>query len=125
VDGGDARLILQARRLDPRPQLWAEPLRDPRAANIGGIVILGAYRLLTLSARIGAPRPFAIHPLRNSFHMLGQAPWTIGLMRLPLGTTFALEFTAPLWALVLAVPFLRANQRRPHRRRRARLRRRA
>jgi drug/metabolite transporter (DMT)-like permease len=28
-------------------------------------------------------------------------------MRLALGTTFALEFTAPLWALVLAVPFLR------------------
>ena len=74
--------------------------------NVGGIVILGAYRLLTSSARIGAPRPFAIHALRNSFHMLGQALWTFGLMHLPLGTTFALEFTTPAWTLLLAVLFL-------------------
>ena len=75
--------------------------------NVGGLVILGAYCLVTPRARVGRPQPLHIHLLRNSFHMLGQALWTFGLMRLPLGTVFALEFTAPAWTLVLAVLFLR------------------
>ncbi len=74
--------------------------------NVGGLVILGAYCLITPRVRVGWPRPLRIHLLRNSFHMLGQALWTFGLMRLPLGTTFALEFTAPAWTLILAVLFL-------------------
>lgn len=75
--------------------------------NVGGLVILGAYCLITPRARVGRPQPLRIHLLRNSFHMLGQALWAFGLMRLPLGTVFALEFTAPAWTLVLAVLFLR------------------
>ena len=75
--------------------------------NAGGLVILGAVALINPRVRIGPPRPLPIHLLRNVFHMLGQALWTFGLMRLPLGTTFALEFTAPAWTLVLAVLFLR------------------
>jgi drug/metabolite transporter (DMT)-like permease len=74
--------------------------------NVGGLVILGIYILITPRARVGPPQPLRIHLLRNSFHMLGQALWTFGVMRLPLGTTFALEFTAPAWTLVLAVLFL-------------------
>jgi drug/metabolite transporter (DMT)-like permease len=74
--------------------------------NVGGLVILGVYCLITPRARVVPPQPLRIHLLRNSFHMLGQALWTFGVMRLPLGTTFALEFTAPVWTLVLAVLFL-------------------
>ena len=73
--------------------------------NLGGIVVLGAYALLTRS-RIGWPTPFRIHALRNIFHFAGQACWAFGVTLLPLATVFALEFTTPAWTMVMATIFL-------------------
>jgi drug/metabolite transporter (DMT)-like permease len=74
--------------------------------NVGGIIVLAGYSLLAARARIGAPRPLGIHLLRNLVHVAGQALWAYGLIRLPLATTFALEFTTPAWTMVMAVLFL-------------------
>ena len=74
--------------------------------NLGGILILGIYALLSRRQRIGLPRPFWLHATRNLFHFAGQWAWTTGLTVLPIATVFALEFTAPAWTVVLSVLFL-------------------
>lgn len=45
------------------------------------------------------------HALRNSVHFTGQALWFWAITQVPLAQVFALEFTAPLW-IVLLSPFL-------------------
>ncbi|MFP6711029.1 MAG: DMT family transporter [Rhodospirillales bacterium] len=46
------------------------------------------------------------HLMRNIFHFGGQFGWFLGISLLPLATVFALEFTIPIWAALLAVIFL-------------------
>lgn len=46
------------------------------------------------------------HLLRNSAHFAGQCAWLIALAALPLAEVFALEFTTPLWAALLAALFM-------------------
>ncbi|GHG08117.1 DMT family transporter [Thalassotalea marina] len=47
-----------------------------------------------------------LHTMRNIFHFLGQYGWFIGLGLLPLAEVFALEFTVPIWTLIIASLFL-------------------
>jgi drug/metabolite transporter (DMT)-like permease len=51
-------------------------------------------------------RHWALHLFRNTVHLGAQYLWTLSLLLLPLATVFALEFTTPAWALLLAVPVL-------------------
>jgi drug/metabolite transporter (DMT)-like permease len=59
-------------------------------------------------------RHFGLHVLRNCFHFAGQYAWVYAISILPLATVFAIEFTMPVWAAVLAMIFLgeRLNQGR-------------
>jgi drug/metabolite transporter (DMT)-like permease len=50
----------------------------------------------TRTERIG------LHGLRNLAHFTGQNLWFLALPMIPLAQAFALEFTAPLWALLFA-----------------------
>jgi drug/metabolite transporter (DMT)-like permease len=43
---------------------------------------------------------------RNTIHLAAQYLWAMSVLLLPLATVFALEFSAPAWALLLAVPVL-------------------
>jgi drug/metabolite transporter (DMT)-like permease len=43
-----------------------------------------------------------LHALRNVFHFTGQNLWFYALTVIPLAQVFALEFTSPLWVVVLA-----------------------
>ena len=43
-----------------------------------------------------------IHTLRNIFHFAGQYGWFLGIGFLPLAEVFALEFTVPIWTLIVA-----------------------
>ncbi len=45
--------------------------------------------------------------MRNIFHFVGQYGWFLGLGLLPLAHVFALEFTVPLWTLIIAALFLK------------------
>jgi len=46
-----------------------------------------------------------LHAVRNTFHFFGQYCWYAAVMLIPLAQVFALEFTAPIWVMLLA-PFL-------------------
>nr|WP_306116375.1 MULTISPECIES: DMT family transporter [unclassified Roseovarius] len=43
-----------------------------------------------------------LHLVRNGFHFMGQNLWFYALTAIPLAQVFALEFTSPLWVLVLS-----------------------
>lgn len=45
--------------------------------------------------------------MRNIVHYGGQFGWFFGISLLPLAQVFALEFTVPLWGLLLAAVFLK------------------
>jgi drug/metabolite transporter (DMT)-like permease len=63
------------------------------------VVLAGAAtgQLRTISARrLGG------HLLRNSLHFAGQNLWFWALTVIPLAQLFALEFTSPLWIILLA-----------------------
>ena len=49
---------------------------------------------------------FGTHLWRNAFHFGAQAAWVWSLGLLPLAMVFAIEFTTPVWAALLAVLFL-------------------
>jgi len=70
--------------------------------------------LLPGRAKALRTRHFGLHVLRNVFHFGGQYAWVYAISLLPLATVFAIEFTMPVWAAVLAMIFLgeRLNQGR-------------
>jgi EamA-like transporter family. len=47
-----------------------------------------------------------LHFFRNIFHFLAQYGWFFGIGLLPLAEVFALEFTVPIWTLLIASFFL-------------------
>lgn len=51
-------------------------------------------------------RHLPLHLLRNLFHYGGQVFWITAIGLLPLALVFALEFTTPVWAALLAIAFL-------------------
>ncbi len=50
-----------------------------------------------------------LHIFRNLFHFAGQYGWFLGIGLLPLAEVFALEFTVPIWTLIIAAIFLGEN----------------
>lgn len=69
--------------------------------------IIGLIIVLVLLHRCGwraagTSRPL-LHLLRNSAHFIGQYGWFYGIALIPLSEVFAIEFTVPIWAAVLAV----------------------
>lgn len=53
------------------------------------------------------------HLLRNTMHFTGQNLWFWALSMIPLGQVFALEFTSPIWLILLAPLFLGETLTRP------------
>ena len=74
------------------------------------------FLLFLLPRRLASlrTRHFGLHVLRNAVHFVGQYAWIYAISILPLATVFAIEFTMPVWAAVLAMVFLgeRLNQGR-------------
>ena len=69
-----------------------------------GIVLAVAKSVGTLS-EIDL-KHFRLHLLRNIFHFIGQNLWFFALPLIPLAQLFALEFTSPIWVILLAPFFL-------------------
>jgi drug/metabolite transporter (DMT)-like permease len=57
-------------------------------------------------------RRIGLHLWRNGVHIGGQASWVYAIGALPLAMVFAIEFTAPIWTAVLAVPVLGEHMNR-------------
>ena len=64
------------------------------------LVMLYYGRRLLVTRRLG------LHLIRNICHFFAQAGWYFGLAFLPLAEVFAIEFTAPIWTVILAAIFL-------------------
>ncbi|MBU3030856.1 DMT family transporter [Paracoccus marinaquae] len=78
-----------------------------------GIAIIGA--IATLRGRwqdIDLRRP-GLHLTRNLVHFGAQNLWFYAIFTIPLAQVFALEFTAPLWVLILSPLFLGERLTRP------------
>lgn len=110
----------------PRAALWMlGALLSFAAMAIGGRELsaeLGTFEILCLRSIVGlavvsallarggfAPlrtHRFGLHCVRNLAHFGGQFGWFYGLALIPLAQVFAIEFTIPIWTLVLATLFL-------------------
>ena len=72
---------------------------------VGLVVVLGIAGAMGQLGEIRTGQ-FRLQLFRNTIHYGGQWFWTIGIAFLPFATVFALEFTTPAWAALLAVLFL-------------------
>ena len=68
---------------------------------IGFVIVLTAASLTGRRGEINA-RHMGWHTLRNISHFTGQNLWFYAVTAIPLAQVFALEFTAPLWVLLLS-----------------------
>jgi drug/metabolite transporter (DMT)-like permease len=72
-----------------------------------GLAIIGVVAVFRPQlGRTIATRHLGLHILRNGIHFGSQYLWALGLVLLPLATVFALEFTMPVWTILLAPFFL-------------------
>lgn len=68
---------------------------------IGFCIVLAVGSAFGLLPQI-TRRHLGLHAIRNICHFAGQNLWFFALPLIPLATVFALEFTSPIWATLLA-----------------------
>jgi drug/metabolite transporter (DMT)-like permease len=73
----------------------------------GAILILVTLLIIRPSLRPDVrTKRIPMHFFRSAIHFAGQFCWATSLTLLPFATVFALEFTLPVWVLILAVVIL-------------------
>ncbi|EAQ03339.1 membrane protein, putative [Pseudooceanicola batsensis HTCC2597] len=82
--------------------------------SLTGVIIICIVATATASWHRITMHRFGLQVLRNVAHFTGQNLWFYAITLIPLAQVFALEFTAPLWVLVLSPLFLgeRMSKRR-------------
>ncbi len=68
---------------------------------VGVIIVLCVARATGTHTQINLDR-LGLHFIRNISHFAGQNLWFYSITVIPLAQVFALEFTSPLWAILLA-----------------------
>lgn len=70
--------------------------------SVIGLAVVGSW--LAATGGIGRVRTgrLGLHAVRNLSHFAGQNLWFFALTAAPMAQVVALEFTSPIWALVLA-----------------------
>lgn len=68
---------------------------------IGVVVMLSVARLAGTLGEV-TRRNLGVHLVRNLSHFAGQNLWFYSITAIPLAQVFALEFTSPLWVIVLS-----------------------
>lgn len=68
---------------------------------IGIVVVLGAAQIFGTRHQIATTR-LGLHCIRNLAHFAGQNLWFYAITVIPLAQVFALEFTSPIWVLLLS-----------------------
>lgn len=72
---------------------------------IGIVIVLAVSKWAGTLHQVSRER-IGLHLIRNLFHFSGQNLWFAALPIIPLAQLFALEFTSPLWILLMAPLFL-------------------
>lgn len=72
---------------------------------------VGIFLVITIGGAMGrtgeiSRRNLPLHLARNACHFTGQNLWFAALTLIPLAQLFALEFTSPIWVIVLAALLL-------------------
>ena len=73
---------------------------------IGMAIVLAIIRWRSGDFAPIRTRHWGLHLTRNTFHFFGQNLWFYGITVIPLSQLVALEFTMPIWVLLLAPLFL-------------------
>ncbi len=68
---------------------------------VGFAVVASVAMVVGTTGQITRRSP-GVHVVRNVFHFAGQNLWFYAITLIPLAQVFALEFTSPLWVLVLS-----------------------
>ncbi|MGR3497166.1 DMT family transporter [Citreimonas sp.] len=71
-----------------------------------GIVLVVAVAGAAGTLREVRARKLGLHGMRNLCHFAGQNLWFYAIAVIPLAQVFALEFTSPLWVMLLSVVIL-------------------
>jgi drug/metabolite transporter (DMT)-like permease len=72
-----------------------------------GLLVMASLAALRADLRAAIPsRHLPLHLFRNAVHVGSSYLWATSLLLIPMAMTFALEFTAPAWTLLLAIPVL-------------------
>lgn len=72
---------------------------------VGVVIMLAVLTTMRRWHEVGRGN-LALHGARNIAHFTAQNLWFFAITVIPLAQVFALEFTSPLWVLVLAALFL-------------------
>jgi len=70
--------------------------------SVIGLALLLIVASVTRTRRTITGRKLGLHLVRNVFHFTGQNLWFYAITLIPLAQVFALEFTSPLWVLILS-----------------------
>lgn len=74
--------------------------------SVFGLLIISAIILSLGKRSLFMTQRLPGHTVRNLFHFTAQYGWFVGIALLPLAEVFALEFTVPFWAAIMASIFL-------------------
>ncbi|MBO9396049.1 DMT family transporter [Shimia sp. R9_2] len=77
-----------------------------------GIVLVVGVATMAGTLREITSRNLGLHLIRNISHFAGQNLWFFAITAIPLAQVFALEFTSPIWAILLS-PLLLGERLRP------------
>lgn len=72
---------------------------------VGLVLVVAGFSALGRLREVRTDR-LGSHVVRNLFHFAGQNLWFWALALIPLAQVFAIEFTSPLWVILLAALFL-------------------
>ncbi|MDD9739024.1 MAG: DMT family transporter [Marinovum algicola] len=68
---------------------------------IGFVIVITVARATGTLGQV-TRRNLGVHTIRNLSHFAGQNLWFYSITAIPLAQVFALEFTSPLWVIVLS-----------------------
>ncbi|WP_166415619.1 DMT family transporter [Cochlodiniinecator piscidefendens] len=74
--------------------------------SIVGVVLVVSLGWYSGTLKSISTNHFKLQLMRNIVHFTGQNLWFFALPLIPLAQLFALEFTTPIWVIVMAVVFL-------------------
>jgi drug/metabolite transporter (DMT)-like permease len=75
--------------------------------SVISLIVITLIIYKSKKTRLFSSKRIKLHIVRNVFHFVGQYGWFLGLGLLPLAHVFALEFTVPMWTLLIAALFLK------------------
>lgn len=70
--------------------------------SVVGVLIMGTILTATKAWPDIKTQHLKLHILRNACHFIGQNLWFFAVPLIPLAQLFALEFTTPIWVLLLS-----------------------